>query len=639
MKLNVIHTRTICSIGLAILCKFSSAQTDTTKAPLTDSLIKKTDTLKPKSDSLKAKSDTLFIFKQRGLVGKLARNLMVDTGDNGESRRLARNDRIFQRYGGRVIRNITIERRDFGSPIIKTDSSKAVKNKLTNLANNLHRKSREWVIRNNLFFREGQRMYPFLMADNERHLRDQDYLGDARILIKAVSGTRDSIDVTVITKDVLSIGGKFSFSNVSRAEGTLREDNFLGFGDRVEGNLFYDQKRFEKFGYGFQYTSRNIGGSFIDGTFGYRNFYPALKSNDREETRIYARLLKPLVHQLMRWTYALEGAVHKTANLYQPDSLYKADYRYAYYNTDAWGALNLNVKRVTKSNPDNRLRTLLGLRILNQQFQEIPTIHIENYNYRYANLFAILGSVSIFRQDFYKTQYIYGFGRNEDVPEGVDVTVTGGYTNKEKRVRPYLGMDLQLNYFSDRNDYFNYIFRLGGFGYEKKVEDVNSLFSVDFFGHLRTLGRWKQRTFLSASITNQSHQVLNEPLILDSEYGLPEINDGLTEGTFRGTVKAESVFYSNWSLFSFRFAGFVFANASWLRPEEQPWSYTKFYQSIGGGLRTRNESLTFGTLELKGYYFPKKNYDNEHFRIEFNTNIRFRYNRQLIKRPEFFRIN
>ena len=589
------------------------------------------------SDSLKKNNDTLFIFRQKGFIGKLARNLMVDTGDGGESLRLARNDRIFQQYKGRVIRRIYIERRDFGAPIAATE--KTVKTTLTNLANNMHRKSRVWVIRNNLFFTEGERMVPFLMADNERHLRDQEYLGDAQIIVLAVPGTRDSIDIIVVTKDVFSIGGRFSLGSATRGEASIRDDNFFGWGDRIEGTVLYDQNRKEKFGHGFQYTKRNIGGSFIDASIGFRNFYPALKSDEREETRYYLTLLKPLVHQYVRWTYGLNLSTHHTSNMYWPDSIYDSNFRYKFNDVDAWTSLNLNVKRNEQVNPDNRLRTLIGLRILNRQFDEIPTVHLERYNFRYADLFAVLGSFSIFRQDFYKTQYIYGFGRNEDVPEGIDFTVTGGYTKKQRLVRPYLGFDMKLNYFSARNDYFDYTFRLGAFGNNRDVEDVNALFNIDFFGHLRKLGKWKQRTFLNASITKQSRTVLNEPLILDSDYGLREIRDGVTIASFRTIAKAESVFYSNLSLASFRFATFAFVNVAWLRPYEQPWSATRFYNSIGGGLRTRNESLTFGTIEFKAFYFPKRNFGNDYFRFELNTNVRFRYNRQLIKKPEFLRIN
>jgi hypothetical protein len=325
--------------------------------------------------------------------------------------------------------------------------------------------------------------------------------------------------------------------------------------------------------------------------------------------------------------------------MYWSDSLYNSDFKYQYDYIDSWAALNLNARQTDQINPDNRLRTLIGLRILNRHFAEIPAIHIEQYNFRYANLFAILGSFSIFRQDFYKTQYIYGFGRNEDVPEGIDFSVTAGYTKKQQLVRPYLGFDMALNYFSDRDDYFNYTLRLGGFGNHQIVEDVNALFNIDFFGHLRQLGKWKQRTFLNASISKQSRSILNEPLILDSDYGLREIRDGVTPGSFRTTLKAETVFYSNLSLFSFRFATFAFANAAALRPYDQPWSAMKLYNSLGGGLRIRNESLTFGTIEFRAFYFPNRNYDNEYFRFEINSNVRFRYNRQLIKRPEFIRVN
>jgi len=37
-----------------------------------------------------------------------------------------------------------------------------------------------------------------------------------------------------------------------------------------------------------------------------------------------------------------------------------------------------------------------------------------------------VGQFTFFRQDFYKTNYIYGFGTTEDVPQGYNVAVTFG---------------------------------------------------------------------------------------------------------------------------------------------------------------------------------------------------------------------
>src|SRR6185312_16046482 len=122
----------------------------------------------------------------------------------------------------------TIERLNFGELI--TDSTKNFKNSLTRLANTFHHKSREYVIRNNLFFKKGDRVLSYLLADNERHLRDQPYIQDAKIILRPVEGSPDSVDVLIRVKDVLSIGGSFELHNPKSAELSVREDNLNGWG-------------------------------------------------------------------------------------------------------------------------------------------------------------------------------------------------------------------------------------------------------------------------------------------------------------------------------------------------------------------------------------------------------------------------
>jgi hypothetical protein len=56
---------------------------------------------------------------------------------------------------------------------------------------------------------------------------------------------------------------------------------------------------------------------------------------------------------------------------------------------------------------------------------------------------------------------------------------------------------------------------------------------------------------------------------------------------------------------------------------------------LGGGFRTRNENLVFGTIEVKGYLFPRVNEGTKNWRLEFSTNIRFKYNSSFIRRPDF----
>jgi hypothetical protein len=66
---------------------------------------------------------------------------------------------------------------------------------------------------------------------------------------------------------------------------------------------------------------------------------------------------------------------------------------------------------------------------------------------------------------------------------------------------------------------------------------------------------------------------------------------------------------------------------------------TNGYSAVGGGVRTRNENLIFGTIELRGIYFPRISGDMNHWRIEINTKLRFKYNSSFIKKPDFIVTN
>src|SRR6478672_5177112 len=88
------------------------------------------------TDSSVNKVDS-FLMHQKGLVGKLARNLMSDKPSSPSTP--VRKDLLFSRYRGKYIRNIIIRRLDFGTPI--TDTSRKFETGLTRLANDLHRKT------------------------------------------------------------------------------------------------------------------------------------------------------------------------------------------------------------------------------------------------------------------------------------------------------------------------------------------------------------------------------------------------------------------------------------------------------------------------------------------------------------------
>ncbi|MCW3087346.1 MAG: hypothetical protein JWQ78_732, partial [Sediminibacterium sp.] len=101
----------------------------------------------------------------------------------------------------------------------------------------------------------------------------------------------------------------------------------------------------------------------------------------------------------------------------------------------------------------------------------------------------------------------------------------------------------------------------------------------------------------------------------------------------------ESVFYNTWKFVGFSFAPFIFSNVTYLKPIGRYLETGDIYTAIGGGVRTRNENLVFGTMELKAYYYPRTTGPMSQWNVTFNTDLRFKYISQLIKRPDFVVVN
>lgn len=608
----------------------------------TDSVSKKIqhDTLpdKPGQDTLQKKSLDEYLKTRKGFIGKMFKGLTRDTTEVQKANDLKRNDVPYQLFQGAVIRNIIIKDLPFGIPL--NDTSEKVVTIFTRAANTLHHSTRTTVIRNNLFFREHELLAPYLMADNETYLRQLPYVQDALITVVPAHKLRlDSVDVYVVVKDLFSLGVSVASIGLKNTDIAVKEDNIAGSGNGFILHGLYDISRRKNFGGGVEYVLRNIGGSFINFNAGYQSYYPNIVGL-KEENLYFLRLTKPLINRYSHWTFQLDGSYHSTRNMYSSDSIYFSDIRYRFYNIDAWAGYNINSTGFTTITEDKRLRKLIGLRVIDQQFQELPDKYISQYDWRYASLTGALASLSLYRQNFYKSQFIYAFGINEDIPEGLNLTITAGYTKKQNLSRPFIGLNYERSAFNSRNNYFSYALRAEGYLNHKNFEDINLFGTVDYFDHLKAMGtKWKQRTFIDIGVAKQINTILNEPLYIDSKYGLPEFRNGPFGGSLRTSVKAESVFYSPWALQSFRFAPFIFSNAGLFTPYNFPINSSNIYTIVGGGLRTRNESLIFGTLELRGYYFLKKNVYNENWRFDISTNITFKYNAQLVRKPDFIQVN
>ncbi|MBI1780244.1 MAG: hypothetical protein HYR66_02600 [Sphingobacteriales bacterium] len=609
----MIHKITIFLLALC-LYNTSSAQTDTTNH---------------KIDS--------FLLNRKGFFGKLGRSIVVT--QNGEIKGPVKNDLVFKRFEGKVIRKIFITNAPFGKPL--NDSARGLTNMFTNLANSLHTQTRRYVILNNLFFKPGDSLDAYTMADNERHLRDLDILQDAAIKVFRIPGSQDSIDILVATKDVLSIGGSLDVNNSNRITFSAFESNLGGTGNEFLIRNIVDRERKPSYAPGAEFTFRNIAGSFIDTKVGFSSFANSFTTGLKHELTYYTQVLRPFVFYKNRFTYAAEYSYHTIENSYLNDSVYKAKEAYTYTLQDAWVGWNTGAFKLYSKNENNRIRTLLSGRITRLQYTQVPDAYRLKYDYRFADVTGAYIALSVFGQDFYKTNYIYGFGRTEDIPEGIDVNLTGGWEKRAGDKRLYAGLDINRYYLDRKDNYIRFFLKTGGYHFQNRWEDVNFLAGGEYISRLTNLkGKWKVRSFISASYGKQINPRLNAPLFLQSQFGLNEFrSDTMIYGNTRITAKAETVFFNGFNFLNFRLAPFATANLCILNPDIKIPGRQTFYKTIGGGLRMRNESLIFETTEARAYYSPDAFSNGKHWSFVVNSNLRFKYNRQLIRKPDVAVVN
>lgn len=539
---------------------------------------------------------------------------------------------VFLPFQGKIIRHIVIDQIGFERSMYDSTKRKVFE-KAAQFANNLHRSTREKTIRNNLFIHKNNHLNPYKLADNERYLRDLDFILDARIVVQPVNGNSDSVDLFVITRDVFSLGGYFSPSSIDRTRFGLYDANIDGRGQRLQVSGVFDADRTPRFGYQYLYSKNSVNGSLINAFVSYTEIDNGSSLGLENERAFLLRLDRPLVSPYTRMAGGIELSRNWSTNVYaKVDTSFRI---YSYDVEDFWVGYNIGVKNAIQ----NRNRHFLALRVFHQEYLTKPEQASEISNPIYNDKTFVLGALTFFNQNFYKTRYIYGFGRTEDMPFGKSMTITTGSVRQFDLVRPYVGLELNKRVVRANGDFHE--FRVHGEGYwgDQEFEDITLFAYASFFSRIYSVNKFKIRQSISASYSSMINHRINPLFTINSDFGLGGFGADSVLGTQRLSVASQTIAYSALSVLGFRFAPLVFADMSVVAPVDKNLFNQKAYFGLGAGFRTRNENLVFGTIELKFFYFPNTTEDLSTFRIAFSSNLRVKFTSGFVKAPSFIRYN
>lgn len=299
---------------------------------------------------------------------------------------------------------------------------------------------------------------------------------------------------------------------------------------------------------------------------------------------------------------------------------------------------NLGVQKILKMK-GARGRTFVSMRYLNNDFSLTPPQINKYYNFRYNSRQAVLAQLTLFRQEYKQTNYLFGFGITEDIPYGYNISVTGGWYKQMDMKRPYLGLDANRYIVNQKGDIIQYYARAGSFFNNKEWQDAGLLVGANVYSRLITRSRVAIRQYIGINYARQFNRVGLDPLSINNLFGLRYYSSDSVRGKERIALHTETSVFIKYKLLGFRFAPFAFADLSVMAPERGAFGRSSFYYGVGGGVRARNENLIFGTIELRGIYFPRKGELGTPFKILLSTNLRFRYNSSFIKPPDIIQLN
>jgi hypothetical protein len=538
----------------------------------------------------------------------------------------------FLRYTDKIIRHIYIK--EYGFERNFSDTSQEIHYFGTNILNKLHRNTREWVIRDNLFIKENEPLNAYVVADNERYLRSLDFIQDVRILVKPIRNVPDSVDLLIITKDLFSLTGQLYDLSPDLFKGKVGDVNVAGMGQEFFFTSLFDKTRSPRFGYEFFYNKNSIANTFINASAGYTTINPDLSYGFLDEKAWYVQLNRPLVSPFTHVAGALLVGHNESHNNFKlPDSLF---YNYHYNTFDGWIGDNLGVQKL-KENTRIKTRQFVSIRYFRNHFTQTPSQTEGHYNFRFNDRQGILGGITFFKQKFYKTNYIFGFGTTEDVPYGYNIALTTGWYKQADLARPYFGIDANKYVYTNSAYFFQYFLRTGGF-LNHGLQDVNFLIGSSLYSKLFFYRDMKIRQYVSLSFAKQFNRIGLDPLYIGNPFGVRYFNTDSAYGDQRISLYSETFLFLKTKIFGFKFSPFAFGNISLLKPEAQSFSKSGAYYGLGGGLRTRNENLVFGTIELRFAYFPRK-IDQQSFKITLQGNIRFKFNTSYVKAPDIVEVN
>ncbi|MEQ8471935.1 MAG: hypothetical protein RIC35_12160 [Marinoscillum sp.] len=489
----------------------------------------------------------------------------------------------FMPFEGKHIGKITIKHVDLIEGNVN-DTSRQATSYVARTAEKFHINTWNRVIRNTLNVKSGEELNPYTVADGERLLRRLRFVKDARIYI-APSADSEEVELIVVIQDRFSWGLNLDIDQIDDFGAKAINRSILGTGKFASASYLFEGNTPNPHGYAFSVGGQNINKAITNWELNHFNI------NTRKEWG--ASLQKEFVSPEIKYGGGLDVRNVRDTTIFLDGQEASAGY-YALGYYDLW--LGRAFKLPSQYSRKNITMTL---RWLNNEFSSRPFVSADT-NTLYYNRNLWLSEISISSQKFLKSNYVRSFGISEDIPIGYRLSVIGGKDFNEFFEQDYLGIKMFWSFYILDLGYLLLNQEIGNFYHDEDRQGVYKA-TINYFSPLLEFNRYYIRNFFKLTYSKGINQPLNNEISLRGK--IRDINGDLIYGSGSISLSVESITYTPWYFYGFRFAPFFYYNIGELWDYRDDRSYSVGYQGVGLGCRIRNENLAFSTIELRYNHF------------------------------------
>ncbi|MBN2426429.1 MAG: hypothetical protein JXB44_15500 [Calditrichaceae bacterium] len=545
------------------------------------------------SDSMPAEDyffyDSLRARTQKSWTKYIMDAMIIEPRGKSDSADFTTNLSSFRRFNGKRAAHIRFMQVDIFSGDVDDTSRIIFGTTITDLLSKLHHQTRKVTLEKNLLFKVGDKITAYMLSDNERLLRSLPYIEDARIFADICPADTNKVNITIVTRDVYSIGFSAAVNSLKDFHFTLFDRNFLGLGWTLQGTYFYNNCMDPKHGLEFEYRNENIKGTFITGLFRYRKY--------AESEQSLVEFNRNFMTPETKYGGGIAAEMtHSRVSVFSADTLKIMPA--TSNDQDLWFGRQFLLKK-----NHARRNLVLACRLMRREYTFRPPVSPDENEIFHHSLTG-LGSLMLTRTNYFQSNMILEFGRTEDVPVGFLFKITAGRKWMEFESGYYSGLSVagahiftNIGYFSGKAEY-------GSLYNDTKNKESIIKTHLMHFTPLIHLGDYKIRNFIRSDYIIGLELRDDSAIYLTDNYGVR----GLPETGFRGkqrlNINWETVTFTPWQLYGFKFVFYGFTDIGCIGNSEKFINFEKTYSGFGLGLRIRNESLVFKTLQLRFAYYP-----------------------------------